>query len=137
MDSQPSKACSTTSTINIMSNYTYAFENLAVWKTNRAFTKKLYFKTKSFPKEELFGITSQIRRATISISCNLAEGSARKSTKEQNRFYEIAYGSAVEVVNLLILSNDLGFLNDEGYADLRNDLGKITYLINRLSGGNK
>ncbi len=115
-----------------MSNYTYAFENLAVWKTNRIFTKKLYFKTKSFPKEELFGITSQIRRATISISCNLAEGSAKKSPNEQSRYYEIAYGSAVEVVNLLILSNDLDLLSNEDYAELRNDVEKITYQINRL-----
>ena len=120
-----------------MSNYTYAFEKLGVWNLTRAFVKKLYFKTKSFPKEELFGITSQVRRATISISNNLAEGSARKSPKEQNRFYEIAYSSAVEVVNLLILSNDLGFLSNEDYSELRNDLGKITYQINRLSGGNK
>ena len=119
-----------------MGIYTYAFENLAVWKTNRVFTKKLYFKTKAFPKEELFGITSQIRRATISISCNLAEGSARKSRQEQSRYYEIAYGSAVEVVNLLILSNDLELLSNEDYSELRSDIEKVTYQINRLYGGN-
>ncbi len=122
--------------LQTMGNYTYAFEKLAVWKTNRAFTKKLYLKTKLFPKEELFGITSQVRRATISISCNLAEGSAKLSPKEQNRYYEIAYGSAVEVVNLLILSNDLDLLSNEDYAELRNDVEKITCQINRLSGGN-
>ncbi|MBK8564167.1 MAG: four helix bundle protein [Saprospiraceae bacterium] len=75
-------------------SYTYAFEKLTVWQMNRQFAKKLYLKTKSFPKEELFGITSQIRRACISVSCNLAEGSARKTPKEQLRFYEIAFGSA-------------------------------------------
>lgn len=114
-------------------SYTYAFEKLGVWQTNKTFTKKLYFKTKSFPKEELFGLTSQIRRATISISCNLAEGSARKSQKEQNRFYEIAYGSGVEVMSLLILSHDLELLSIEDYKDLRNEMEKITFQINRLS----
>ena len=120
-----------------MSNYTYAFEKLGVWQLNRAFTKKLYINTKAFPKEELFGITSQIRRATISISCNLAEGSARKSPKDQKRFYEIAYSSAAEVVNLLVLCCDLEFLSDEIYQDLRNDLEKITWQINKLVEGIK
>ncbi len=80
---------------------------------SRIFAKKLYQVTREFPKEELFGLTSQIRRATISVSCNLAEGSARMSVKEQQRFYEIAFSSAVEIVNLLILSNDFGYLSDQ------------------------
>ena len=92
-------------------SYTYAFEKLTVWQMNRQFAKKLYLKTKSFPKEEFFGITSQIRRACISVSCNLAEGSARKTPKEQLRFYEIAFASGAEVVNLLILCNDLELLS--------------------------
>ena len=118
-----------------MSNYIYGFEKLSVWQSTRSFTKEMYLMTKSFPKDEVFGITSQMRRATISISCNLVEGSARKSPREQNRFYEIAYGSAVEVLNLLILSNDLEFLSNENYGVLRNALEKVTYQINRLSRG--
>ena len=99
---------------------------------SRIFAKKLYQVTREFPKEELFGLTSQIRRATISVSCNLAEGSARMSAKEQQRFYEIAFSSAVEVVNLLILSNDFGYLSDQSYVDLRDEIEKITWLINKL-----
>jgi four helix bundle protein len=114
-------------------NYTYSFEKLSVWQMNRVFTKKLYRQTAAFPKEELFGITAQIRRASISISCNLAEGSARISSKEQFRFYEIAFGSGVEVVNLLILSNDLGYLSDDDYHLLRSEIEKITYQINKLA----
>lgn len=114
-------------------NYTYSFEKLSVWQMNRVFAKKLYLQTATFPKEELFGITSQIRRATISISCNLAEGSARVSAKEQFRFYEIAFGSGAEVVNLLILSYDLGFLSDKDYYSLRSEMEKITYQINKLA----
>lgn len=116
-------------------SYTYAFEKLTVWQMNRHFAKKLYLKTKSFPKEELFGITSQIRRACISVSCNLAEGSARKTPKEQLRFYEIAFGSAAEVVNLLILCNDLELLSDADYEELRVDVEKTTFQINNLSRG--
>jgi len=79
-------------------------------------------------------MTSQIRRAGISICCNLAEGSARISQADQNRFYEIAFGSAVEVVNLLILCNDLEYLSNEDYDLLRTELEKIAYYINKLSG---
>ena len=99
---------------------------------SRVFAKKLYQVTHEFPKEELFGLTSQIRRATISVSCNLAEGSARMSAKEQQRFYEIAFSSAVEVVNLLILSNDFGYLSDQSYVDLRDEIEKITRVSNQL-----
>lgn len=94
----------------------------------------IYLKTKNFPKEEIFGVTSQIRRAGISICCNLAEGSARISPSNQNRFYEIAFGSAVEVVNLLILCNDLEYLSDEDYALVRTEMERLTYQINNLSG---
>jgi four helix bundle protein len=99
------------------------------------FAKKLYLKAKSFPKEELFGITSQIRRATISVSCNLAEGSTRKSPKDQSRFYEIAFGSSAEVINLLILCCGLEMLSENDYYDLRTDMEKITYQINKLVNG--
>jgi four helix bundle protein len=114
--------------------YTYAFEKMTVWQLARQVVKVIYLKTKSFPKEELFGVTSQIRRAGISICCNLAEGSARINPPDQNRFYEIAFSSAVEVVNLLILCNDLEYLSDEDYASVRTEMEKLTYQINNLSG---
>ena len=66
--------------------YTYAFEKMAVWQMARQVVKQIYSKTKSFPKEELFGITGQIRRAGVSICCNLAEGSARRGNRDQDRF---------------------------------------------------
>jgi four helix bundle protein len=114
--------------------YTYSFEKMAVWQMARQAVKLIYLKTKSFPKEELFSTTSQIRRAGISVCCNLSEGSARINPPDQNRFYEIAFGSAVEVVNLLIICKDLEYLSDEDYGLLRTELEKITYHINRLSG---
>ncbi len=96
--------------------------------------KLIYLKTKSFPKEELFGITSQVRRASISICCNLAEGSARISPKDQDRFYEIAFSSAIEVANLLILCTDFEYVTEVEYAGLRTELERLTYSINKLSG---
>ena len=79
-------------------------------------------------------MTNQIRRAGISICCNLAEGSARINMADQSRFYEIAFGSAVEVINLLIISKEMGLMPDSEYLPLRSDLEKITYQINQMSG---
>ncbi|MCF8282085.1 MAG: four helix bundle protein [Bacteroidales bacterium] len=70
-----------------------------------------------------------------SVSCNLAAGCARKTPKEQLRFYEIPFGSAAEVVNLLILCNDFELLSDDDYQELRTDVEKITFQINNLSKG--
>ncbi len=114
--------------------YEYAFEKMTIWQIARRVTKFVYVKTKSFPKEELFGMTGQMRRASVSVCCNLAEGSARISSTDQNRFYEIAFGSAVEVVNLLIVSKDLEYISEPDYQQLRSELEKLTYQINHLSG---
>jgi four helix bundle protein len=114
--------------------YTYGFEKMAVWQLARQTVKLIYLKTKNFPREEAFGITSQIRRAGVSVCCNLAEGSARISSTDQHRFYEIAFGSAVEVVNLLIICCDLEYLSDEDYAMIRTEMERLTWQINNLSG---
>ena len=114
--------------------YTYAFEKMAVWQLARQVVKSIYVKTKSFPKEETFGITSQIRRASVSVCCNLAEGSARINRPDQNRFYEIAFGSAIEVVNLLIICNDLEYFSTDEYGVLRTEMERLTYQINNLGG---
>ncbi len=118
-------------------NHVYAFERLAAWQMARQAIKQIYLKTKNFPKEELFGITSQIRRAGISISCNLAEGSGRTSEGQQTHFYQIAYASALEVVSLLVVSNDIEILSDEDYAFLRNEMEKVTWAIYRLMSSNQ
>lgn len=112
--------------------YSYGFEKLAVWQMSRQFAKNLYLHTKSFPKEEQFGITAQLRRAAVSIACNLAEGSARFSSRDKSRFYQIAYGSAVEVVNLLIISTDLELLPEDAHTSLRREIENLTYHINQL-----
>ncbi|AZI56583.1 four helix bundle protein [Epilithonimonas vandammei] len=113
--------------------YQFYFEKLEVWQNSRRLVKDIYIVTTAFPENEKFGITNQLRRASTSISANIAEGFSRQSNKEKSRFLNIAFGSTIEVINFLILSNDLGFLNDENYRQLREKSEFITNQINSLN----
>lgn len=88
--------------------------------------------TKSFPKEEKFGLVSQLRRASVSISSNIAEGSSRKISKAQAQFYNYSYGSTVEILNQLIIAKELGYLKNEDYEKLRTELEALTAMLNKL-----
>lgn len=112
--------------------HTYSFERLEVWKITKEFILGIYLLTSTFPGSEKFGLCSQIRRAAISVYSNISEGCSRSSRKEQARFYEIAYGSMMEVIAQLLISNELGFMEFEEYQRLRNDAEKITFMINQL-----
>lgn len=90
-----------------------SFERLTVWQKSRQLVKLVYQLVSRFPYEEKYGLADQLRRAVISISSNLAEGSGRVSYKEKAHFCEIAYGSMMEVSCQLILAVDLGFLSEE------------------------
>ncbi len=92
----------------------------------------VYKISKEFPKDELFGITSQMRRCSISISSNIAEGSGRYSSKEQARFTEIAYSSALELLNQLIISLDLEYIIEENYLIMRTEIEETTYMLDSL-----
>ena len=97
---------------------------------------KIYKSTKSFPKEELFGLTSQIRRSFASIGYNISEGSGRNSDKEFANFINIALGSSNEAENQLILAKDLDYLNEIEYYNLLEELTilkkKLVTLWNKL-----
>ncbi|HLR37629.1 MAG TPA: four helix bundle protein [Chitinophagaceae bacterium] len=108
----------------------FYFEKLEVWKEARIFTREIYIVSKNFPDEEKFGLTSQIRRSAMSISANIAEGSSRKTDKDKARFINVAYSSAIEVLNYLILSKDLEWLKKEEYIELREKIEKITNQLN-------
>ena len=110
----------------------FYFERLDVWQNARVFVKEVYLITRRFPDEEKFGIINQIRRASLSICANIAEGTSRNTEKDKARFINQAFSSAIEVVNFLILSNDLEFLKDDQYLKLRSDLEKITNQLNSL-----
>lgn len=105
---------------------------MEVWQNARSFVKEIYTITKKFPEEERFGITNQIRRSSTSITANIAEGLSRKSSKDKLGFINIFFSTCVEVVNFLILSNDLGFLNEKDYTDLREKIEKISNQLNAL-----
>jgi four helix bundle protein len=104
-------------------------QNLEVWKKSFALVTKLYLLTASFPSTEKYGITSQLRRAAISIPLNIAEGSARRSDKELLQFLYIALGSASELDTLLLLSKDLGFINPLDCDSVLDDLNIIFKLL--------
>ena len=91
----------------------FSFEKLDVWQLLRKLTKKIYEISSEFPEEEKYGLTSQIRRAVISVSSNIAEGTSRQSGIEQARYTEIAYGSLLEVLSQLILASDLEYISIE------------------------
>jgi four helix bundle protein len=88
------------------------FQDLTVWQKAHELTLSVYEATKSFPREELFGLTSQMRRAAVSVPANLAEGHGRFGDTEFHRFCTIALGSLCELEYYLILSRDLGYLTD-------------------------
>lgn len=97
----------------------FGFEKLTVWQAARQYSKEIYSLTKLFPKEEMYGLTSQIQRAAVSVSSNIAEGSGRTGVKDQLKFYGIAYGSLLETISQLFLALDLGYIAKEDIDQLR------------------
>ena len=110
----------------------YSFEKLETWQHARKLTVWTYHVTSKFPGEEKFGIISQMRRAALAIASNLAEGTSRVTSKDQCHFSTISYSSTVELLNDLIISLDLLFLDENNYAGGRNLIEKQTYLISQL-----
>lgn len=110
----------------------FYFEKLDVWQKARLLTKETYKISQKLPSEEKFGLVSQIRRAVVSISCNIAEGNSRHSGKEQARFTEIAYGSLLEVLNLLIAASDLAYILEEEVNQQRPLIEEIGNKLNAL-----
>jgi four helix bundle protein len=110
----------------------YSFEKLEAWQHARKLTGWVYRITTYFPEEEKFGIITQMRRAALAIASNIAEGTSRITSKDQSHFSTIAYSSTIELLNDLIISLDLLFLNENNYAEGRNLIEKQTYLISQL-----
>ncbi|WP_264560560.1 four helix bundle protein [Flavobacterium sp. N2270] len=112
--------------------YTYSFEKLEVWQESKDFCVLIYKITSSFPDDEKFGLTSQLRRATVSISSNIAEGSARSTYKDKAHFTTIAFSSAIEVLNQLIIAFELNYISEETYQNLRGKIESVTNKLNAL-----
>ena len=107
-------------------------KNLIVWKEGVEFVKLIYNITSKFPKEELFGMTSQLRRASVSVPVNIAEGAARNSKKEMRQFLYIADGSLSEIDTLLVISLELGFISKNEYDICTTKMDKINALLKGL-----
>ena len=88
--------------------------------------------TKLFPDHEKFGIVNQMRRAAVSVSSNIAEGSSRTSNKDQAHFYQLAYSSLMELLNQAIISNDLEYFPEESLNEIRTKIEKIANMLNAL-----
>ena len=111
---------------------TYSFEKLLVWQKSKTLTVNIYKLTSTFPKEELFGISNQMRRSSVSIVSNVAEGSGRQNAKEKARYTEIAYSSALELLSQLIISLDLEYIDQESYLGIRTQIEEITFMLDAL-----
>ena len=108
------------------------FTDLNAWKEGHKLVISLYGQTRKFPKSETFILTSQILRATISVTSNLAEGFARKSLKEKIQFYYMSQASLVEVQNQLLIAKDVGYLGDVEYQKIWGQTVVVHKLITGL-----
>jgi len=108
------------------------FKKYDIWKLSHVFTLKIYELTKFYPKDEIYGVVSQIRRASSSIPTNISEGCGRDSDSEFNRFLTISLGSASEVEYLLILSKDLNYIDEKSFINLNEEINIIKRKIYSL-----
>jgi four helix bundle protein len=108
------------------------FRGLIVWQKSIAFVTNIYKSVNTFPKEELYGLTSQIKRSAVSVPSNIAEGYGRKSTKEFIRFLRIAMGSLFEIQTQLEISKNLNFFDEETYSLLYEDSREIERMLSSL-----
>jgi four helix bundle protein len=109
-----------------------SYHDLRVWQQARVFVKTVYLATKTFPKEEQFALTSQIRRAVVSIPSNIAEGYSRHGLKDYINFLSIAFGSSAELETQLLLAFDLEYINKEKCDELLQELSHIQKMIYKL-----
>jgi four helix bundle protein len=107
------------------------FKKLIVWQKSILLVKYIYSETKNFPKEELFGITNQIKRAAVSIPSNIAEGAGR-GTKEFNHFLNIAKGSAFELETQIIIAKELDFIQSITFETLNSQIIEIQKMLSGL-----
>lgn len=108
------------------------YKKMNVWEKSYTFGIHIYSITKLFPKEELYGLTSQLRRAAISIPSNIAEGSRKSTQKDFRSFLYNAYGSGAEIEVQIMFAKDLNYITPEMCADLLNELSEIMKMLNSL-----
>lgn len=123
--------------MNNENNKIQKFTDLYAWQEGHKLVLLVYKETEKFPDKERYGITDQMRRATVSITSNIAEGFSRRSSKEKNRFYCMAQASLVELQNQLIISKDVGYLQDDKFKTIADQSIATNKLINGLQRATK
>ena len=108
------------------------YKELNVWQKSYALCLHIYKITKGFPKDEIYGLTSQIRRSAVSIPSNIAEGYGGKTTLEYVRFLYIAYGSVCELETQTMISGDLSYMEKESLGKLKGEVGDIERMLKAL-----
>ena len=108
------------------------FRKLKVWEKAHALALKTYKVTKAFPREETYGMTSQLRRAVVSIGSNLAEGAGRGTRKEFTYFLRVALGSTQEIQYQLLLARDLGWISSADYEPLESSAREVRAMLDAL-----
>ena len=109
-----------------------SFTDLITWKESHKLVLMIYKATKSFPKEEQFSLTDQIKRASVSISSNIAEGFSRRTKKDKIHFYYQALGSLTEVQNQILIARDVKYLKNNLFLEIANQTVSVSKLINSL-----
>ena len=116
-----------------MTGIVYSFEKLKVWQEAKKLVVDVYHLLDNFPKFEKYALCDQIRRAIVSVPSNIAEGSGRRSLKEQIHFLEIAYGSLMETYNQLLIAIDLTYITEESVESIKPSIDAVAKMINGLS----
>lgn len=111
----------------------HRFKDLKFWQLSREFCKDIYDTTSKFPENEKFGLVAQLRRASISVSSNIAEGASRRTNKDFSRFLLISLGSCYEIETQLLISNDLGFLPKSLLIKLQEKLNQIIKMMSKFN----
>lgn len=115
-----------------MTGIVYSFEKLKVWQEAKKLVIDVYHLLDSFPRFEKYALCDQIRRAIVSVPSNIAEGSGRRSLKEQIHYLEIAYGSLMETYNQLLIAIDLTYITEESVEAIKPSVDAIAKMINAL-----
>lgn len=109
-----------------------SFTDLVAWKEAHKLALFIYEITKSFPKEEVYGLTNQIRRAAVSVSSNIAEGFSRRTNADKNQFYHQSLASLTELQNQLLIARDVGYLKNVDFNRVADQTIIVSKLINSL-----
>jgi len=110
----------------------HRFKELEIWKRSRLFASVIYALTSNFLQSEKFGLTNQLRRASVSMPSNIAEGSSRQSNKDFARFLQVTLGSAYEIETQLLIANDLKFISDKELETIVSELQEIIKMISKF-----